>query len=305
MLARWTLPPATADDESNQTSLDDLDLSAFASLISFQAPRRTQSKLETWKGRKSSTDSNSSSGDNQRDDAIWTRSPEEPASSRDVVVAPTLRALAPSFVPPDAHRPLQASYATPTASSHASPLSYAASYYDHDLSAHAYAMPPAQSVVYFEVEFKRGRRSIFVGYAHFALGDFVKVEADRGYDVGVIVCAGATLDHLWANQAYMQSTSLLEPQRLSVPPKRILRGVVAAELEQLSLKLEEEALVLEVCRAKVRQRFLPMVVLDAEFQFDRHKLTFFFQAQRRIDFRELVRDLFGLYKTRIWLQQVS
>ncbi|KDO27100.1 hypothetical protein SPRG_07812 [Saprolegnia parasitica CBS 223.65] len=302
MLARWTLPPATADDESNQTSLDDLDLSAFASLTSFQAPRRAQSKLETWKGRKSSTDSNSSSGDNQRDDAIWTRSPEEPAGSRDLAVAPTLRALAPSFVPPEAQvasRPLQASYSASTA-----PLSYTPTYYHHhDLPTQAYAVPSSMHcVIYYEVEFKRGRRSIFVGYAHFALGEYVKVEADRGYDVGVVVCAGETLDHLWANQAIMQSTSLLEPQHLSMPPKRILRGVVATELDQLALK---EAVVLDVCRAKVRQRFLPMVVLDAEFQFDRHKLTFFFQAQRRIDFRELVRDLFGVYKTRIWLQQVG
>ena len=47
-----------------------------------------------------------------------------------------------------------------------------------------------------------------------------------------------------------------------------------------------------------------MHVIDAEYQFDRHKLTFFFEADRRIDFRELVRDLFSVYKTRIWLQQV-
>ena len=84
----------------------------------------------------------------------------------------------------------------------------------------------------------------------------------------------------------------------------------------------------EVCRSKVRQRLLPMNVIDAEYQFDRHKLTFFFEADRyamvfrgghllvrsvsdaracryrRIDFRELVRDLFAIYKTRIWLQQV-
>jgi len=40
-------------------------------------------------------------------------------------------------------------------------------------------------------------------------------------------------------------------------------------------------------------------------QFDRHKLTFYFEADRRIDFRELVRELFSTYKTRIWLQQLS
>lgn len=91
-----------------------------------------------------------------------------------------------------------------------------------------------------------------------------------------------------------------------------------------------------MCKSKVRQRLLPMNVIDAEYQFDRHKLTFFFEADRcvdgcnalfllvvcrswetnmaallcvcsmhsRIDFRELVRDLFAIYKTRIWLQQV-
>lgn len=48
-----------------------------------------------------------------------------------------------------------------------------------------------------------------------------------------------------------------------------------------------------------------MVVLDAEYQYDRHKLTFFFEADRRIDFRELVSELFSQYKTRIWMQQVN
>ena len=63
--------------------------------------------------------------------------------------------------------------------------------------------------------------------------------------------------------------------------------------------------MLRICRSKVKQRNLPMTVVDAEYQFDRHKLTFFFEADRRIDFRELVRDLFSVYKTRIWLQQME
>lgn len=48
-----------------------------------------------------------------------------------------------------------------------------------------------------------------------------------------------------------------------------------------------------------------MTILDAEYQFDRHKLTYFFEAEKRIDFRELVSELFSLYKTRIWMQQVD
>lgn len=53
------------------------------------------------------------------------------------------------------------------------------------------------------------------------------------------------------------------------------------------------------------ERRLPMRVLDAEYQFDRHKLTFFFEAEQRIDFRDLVSELFSQYKTRIWMQQVD
>lgn len=48
-----------------------------------------------------------------------------------------------------------------------------------------------------------------------------------------------------------------------------------------------------------------MFVLDAEYQFDRHKLTFYFEAEGRIDFRDLVSELFSQYKTRIWMQQVD
>lgn len=48
-----------------------------------------------------------------------------------------------------------------------------------------------------------------------------------------------------------------------------------------------------------------MAILDAEYQFDRHKLTFFFEADKRIDFRDLVSELFSQFKTRIWMQQVD
>jgi hypothetical protein len=48
-----------------------------------------------------------------------------------------------------------------------------------------------------------------------------------------------------------------------------------------------------------------MIIRDSEFQFDRHKLTLYFEADKRIDFRDLVSDLFALYKTRIWMQQID
>ncbi|CCG83118.1 Uncharacterized protein PB7E8.02 [Taphrina deformans PYCC 5710] len=69
----------------------------------------------------------------------------------------------------------------------------------------------------------------------------------------------------------------------------------------LLVKNQDEQQAMLVCQAKVRQRKLPMEVLDGEYQWDRRKLTFYYYASQRIDFRELVRDLFKIYKTRIWM----
>merc|ERR1719296_614460 len=87
--------------------------------------------------------------------------------------------------------------------------------------------------------------------------------------------------------------------------RRIMRVATHDEISLLEVKRGEEEMLLKICRTKVRQRGLPMTVVDAEYQFDRNKLTFFFQAEGRIDFRELVRDLFSIYKTRIWMEQLD
>lgn len=50
---------------------------------------------------------------------------------------------------------------------------------------------------------------------------------------------------------------------------------------------------------------LPIVVIDAEYQFDRHKLTLYYDCASRIDFRELVRHLYSTYKARIWMKKIS
>ena len=84
-----------------------------------------------------------------------------------------------------------------------------------------------------------------------------------------------------------------------------MRVATHDEISLLEVKRDEEEELLKICSTKVRQRGLPMSVVDAEYQFDRNKLTFFFQAEGRIDFRELVRDLFSMYKTRIWMEQID
>jgi cell fate regulator YaaT (PSP1 superfamily) len=51
--------------------------------------------------------------------------------------------------------------------------------------------------------------------------------------------------------------------------------------------------------------FYTYIQVDAEYQFDKHKLILYYSASRRIDFREFVRDLFAIYKTRIWMEQAT
>ncbi|KAL3935357.1 MAG: hypothetical protein SGARI_003011 [Bacillariaceae sp.] len=158
----------------------------------------------------------------------------------------------------------------------------------------------------YNVKFKRTQKVFEIGprlTRDLKVGTYVKVEADRGEDLGIVVGKAKT--------SGMRSASFAGPPgELPVTgpggdTKKITRLATHDEVGLLQMKREEEEELLKVCRTKVRQRGLPMHVVDAEYQFDRHKLTFFFEAEGRIDFRELVRDLFSIYKTRIWMQQLD
>ncbi|KAG1704140.1 hypothetical protein DVH05_006151 [Phytophthora capsici] len=171
-------------------------------------------------------------------------------------------------------------------------------------SASRFQPPPPEA--YYDVEFKRGRQEVFAGRASYKPGEYVKVEADRGEDIGRIVQRTADISKVGTGNESGNpgDESMGRSKRHDLPMKKIICVASQRECEMLSEQRKEEHEVFEVCKSKVRQRLLPMNVIDAEYQFDRHKLTFFFEADRRIDFRELVRDLFAIYKTRIWLQQV-
>jgi len=88
-------------------------------------------------------------------------------------------------------------------------------------------------------------------------------------------------------------------------PKQILRFAQPMEIQQIFIKKLDEEKAQKMCIAKVEERGMAMQVRDAEYQWDRRKLTFFYTASHRIDFRDLVRDLFRLYKTRIWMCAVN
>lgn len=150
------------------------------------------------------------------------------------------------------------------------------------------------NMVCWEVRFKAGRTDVYCtttdAPGELVQMDYVMVEADRGKDMGVLV-EQVPCDN------YINDPDILK--------RRILRRAQPGEVSQVADKAMEEAKALEACRAKVAEHKLPMEVAEAEYQFDRRKLTFYFTAEGRIDFRILVRDLFKLFKTRIWLKQLS
>ncbi|KAJ3342498.1 hypothetical protein HDU93_002257 [Gonapodya sp. JEL0774] len=159
----------------------------------------------------------------------------------------------------------------------------------------------------YVVEFKAGRKDFFFFAPDSASqlirrGDFCICEADRGKDLGKVVEDNMTnMLQVQAYQSQFPDSFVDQPTNGEVQPKRIFRLAQTAELAMLATKMHDEELALVMCQQKARQRRLPMEVVDAEFQWDRKKLTFYFVADRRIDFRELVRELFKVYKTRIWL----
>jgi hypothetical protein len=165
--------------------------------------------------------------------------------------------------------------------------------------------------VIYTVKFKRSQRN-FVLCPHIQgdikIGTHVKVEADRGEDLGVVLSRvpAEKFNHNMRALRYNSTDPVLSSPGVNMPEmKRILSVATSDEITLLQIKNEEEDELLKICRGKTLQRGLPMNVVDAEYQFDRHKLTFFFEAEGRIDFRELVRELFSIYKTRIWMQQID
>jgi len=173
--------------------------------------------------------------------------------------------------------------------------------------------------VVYNVKFKRTQRSFIPGPRaprDIKIGCYVKVEADRGEDLGFVSsrmpaekfnASGRSNFRAGANvvEGVDSPSGASAVSGSAADLKRVVRLATREEVALLAAKREEEDELLKICRTKVKQRGLSMNVVDAEYQYDRHKLTFFFEAEGRIDFRELVRDLFSIYKTRIWMQQLD
>ncbi|KAI7883456.1 PSP1-domain-containing protein [Lichtheimia hyalospora FSU 10163] len=175
------------------------------------------------------------------------------------------------------------------------------------------------------VEFKAGRTDFFYladEQIQPSVGDLVIVEADRGKDLGKVAMGNLSREQvslLQSQKKQNDSTTSTNENKTTEDQnpsssssttsntanlndlKRIHRLAAPEEINQLLVKGQDEQNALALCQQKIKQRKLRMDVVDAEYQWDRRKLTFYFVAERRIDFRELVRELFKVYKTRIWM----
>ena len=153
-----------------------------------------------------------------------------------------------------------------------------------------------------EVQFKGNRKECFTwdNQHPLALGDAVIVELERGRDLGCITAVG--------EDAAMKCSIGCGSDPKSVEAKYARKILRAASDEDRHLHEELRKGEQEVKQAvvkRVKHHGLIMKVCDAEWQWDRKKLTVFFTAEARVDFRALVRDLASLFRTRIELRQIG
>ncbi len=152
---------------------------------------------------------------------------------------------------------------------------------------------------FLEVRFKGKRRDFFAAHVTppICQREYVVVEADRGQDLGVVSAVGELArKKCEACESCNQSGS---------PGRRVLRRAAPVDVERALNLRDQEGEVRREVRQMVLEHDLKMKVSDAEWQWDRNKLIIYFTADKRVDFRSLVRSLAKRYRTRIELKQIG
>ena len=120
-------------------------------------------------------------------------------------------------------------------------------------------------------------------------GDHVIVETARGVEYGKVVLAPKDV----------------ADDQVVHPLKEVIRVATKEDDEREQYNREREKDAFKICQKKIREHGLEMKLIDAEYTFDNNKVLFYFTADGRIDFRELVKDLAAVFKTRIELRQIG
>ncbi|KAK6090509.1 hypothetical protein P3W45_000606 [Vairimorpha bombi] len=149
-------------------------------------------------------------------------------------------------------------------------------------------------VVYHIIEYKSGRLDVGYDLRSYEIETYVIVEADRGEDCGKILGITSECKLNIVLEKLREGSNEMES-------KRILRYATLEDMNELRKRHEDEDGSLEKCRELVIQNNINMEILSCEYQWDKKKITFYFKSAKRIDFRDLLKDLFKLFKIRIWL----
>lgn len=97
----------------------------------------------------------------------------------------------------------------------------------------------------------------------------------------------------------------IEESKINSPLKKVIRIATAEDLASLEKYKSKEPEALKICKEKIKKYKLEMNLIDVEYKFDGSKILFYFTADGRIDFRDLVKDLASVFKTRIELRQIG
>ena len=141
------------------------------------------------------------------------------------------------------------------------------------------------------IRFKQAGKIYYFDPAEFDLkpNDNVIVETVRGVEFGQVIVGPRQIPS----------------EKVTQPLKKVLRVATPEDEVQLKENREKEKKAFETCLQKINNHNLDMKLVDVEYTFDRSKIIFYFTADGRVDFRELVKDLATVFKTRIELRQIG
>jgi len=141
------------------------------------------------------------------------------------------------------------------------------------------------------VRFKKVSKMYYFNPGNLALkkGTHVIIDTQNGQEYGV--CVTGRMD--------------VEDEAVVPPLRRVIRIATQRDKAVLESKPDKEKRAMNICKGKVEAHGLPMKVIDVEYSFDDGKIIFYFTADGRVDFRDLVKDLAGVFRARIELRQVG
>ncbi|CUF62029.1 Hypothetical protein, putative [Bodo saltans] len=173
----------------------------------------------------------------------------------------------------------------------------------------AFQAPPmeqSEPKIVVLVEFKRQRMKKYESHMFVAPGQYVVVEGDRGLDCGFVIhCCVREVDGTYSKQESIDNVQV-DVSRIKSESGKVLRLARDDDVKLLHGEIaSSELMALKTCRDMAARMNLTMEIVDCEYQFDRKKISFYFEAPHSVDFRELNTELFRVFGVRIWLENLN